>query len=92
MADNSRSRRAGNDGKNNTQAYAELVKQRRAGGRVGPMEEWKDEEAVYDVLEESQYAEVVAKRREEGGQHRHRCQMLGLTVSLECPPPELQTS
>ncbi len=77
MADTGRSRRAGNEGQSKTEAYAALLKQRRAGGRVGVTEEWKDEEAVYDVLEEDKYAEVVAKRRVEGGQHRHQCDMLG---------------
>ncbi len=67
MADTGRSRRAGKEGKSKTQVYAELIKQRRAGGRVGLKEEWVDEEAVYDVMEEAEYAGVVAKRREEGG-------------------------
>ena len=53
------------------------------------MEEWKDEEDLYDVLEESQYAEAVAKRREEGGQLCHRHQMLGHTFSLGCPASKL---
>ncbi len=75
MADTGRSRRAGNEGQSKTEAYAALLKQRRAGGRVGLTEEWKDEEAVYDVLEEEKYAEVVAKRRVEGGQHRHQRDM-----------------
>lgn len=76
MADAGRSRRAGKEGKSKTEAYAELIKQRRAGGRVGLKEEWEDEEDVYDVLEEGQYADVVAKRREEGGQHCHAYDML----------------
>lgn len=38
---------------------------------MGLTEEWKDEEAVYDVMEEGAYADVVAKRREEGGQMQH---------------------
>ena len=73
MADTGRSRRAGNEGKSKTDAYAEVLEQRRAGRRVGLRKEWEDEEAVYDVLEEGQYASVVAKRREEGGQPRHQC-------------------
>ena len=35
---------------------------------MGLKEEWEDEDAVYDVIGEGEYASIVAKRREEGGQ------------------------
>ena len=85
MADGGSSRRAGKEGKSKTEAYAELVQQRRAGKRVGLTEEWKDEEDVYDVLEEGQYADVVAKRREEGGQLFHLCNMHGQPLKPAMP-------
>lgn len=72
MADTVRRRQAGADSKSKTEAYAELIKQRRGGGRVGLKEEWKDEDAVYDVIGEGEYASIVAKRRKEGGQMHHR--------------------
>ena len=82
MTDVGRSRRTGKESKSKTEVYAELIKQRRAGGRVGLKEEWEDEEDVYDVLEESQYADVVAKRREEGGQHCHAYDMLSYSLCI----------
>ena len=39
---------------------------------MGLKEEWEDEDAVYDVIGEGEYASIVAKRREEGGQMHHR--------------------
>ena len=71
--------RAGNDGNSKTEAFAEFIKQRRGGGRVGLKEEWEDEDAVYDVIGEGEYASIVAKRREEGGQMHHQ-------YTLHCMP------
>jgi DNA polymerase alpha subunit A len=47
----------------------EALKAAREGGlkRVADYEV-KKEAAVYDVVDEDQYAQLVAKRREEGGQ------------------------
>ena len=39
---------------------------------MGLKEEWEDEDAVYDVIGEGEYASIVAKRREEGGQMHHQ--------------------
>ena len=39
---------------------------------MGLKEEWEDEDAVYDVIGEGEYASIVAKRRKEGGQMHHQ--------------------
>jgi hypothetical protein len=61
-------------------ALAELAALRRGGGGgdAAPKQrldafELKDEGAVYDVVDEDEYAELVAKRRREGGEDGERC-------------------
>lgn len=47
-------------------ALAKLAELRR-GGKNATLYECKEEEAVYDIVEEDEYAQIVAKRRDEGG-------------------------
>ena len=48
-------------------ALQELAELRRSGGKRADLFEVKEEEAVYDVVDEAEYAKIVAQRREEGG-------------------------
>ncbi len=48
-------------------ALAELAELRKSGGKRADKYELKEEEAVYDVVDEDEYARIVQKRREEGG-------------------------
>lgn len=50
-------------------ALAALAELRKGGGKSGQLDrfELKEEEAVYDVVDEQSYAQLVQKRREEGG-------------------------
>lgn len=48
-------------------ALAELAELRKSGARRADAYEIKEEEAVYDVVDEAQYSKLVQKRREEGG-------------------------
>ena len=51
-------------------ALAELAELRKSGGKRADRFEVKEEEAVYDVVDEKEYARIVQQRREEGGEQR----------------------
>ncbi len=48
-------------------ALAELAELRKSGAKRADRFEVKEEAAVYDVVDEDEYAKLVQKRREEGG-------------------------
>lgn len=48
-------------------ALQELAELRKSGGKRVDRFELKEEEAVYDVVDDAEYAKLVQKRREEGG-------------------------
>lgn len=48
-------------------ALQELAELRKSGGKRVDRYELKEEEAVYDVVDDAEYAKLVQKRREEGG-------------------------
>ena len=48
-------------------ALQELAELRKSGGKRVDTYELKEEEAVYDEVDEADYAKLVQKRREEGG-------------------------
>ena len=48
-------------------ALQELAELRKSGAKQVDRYELKEEEAVYDVVGEDEYAKLVQKRREEGG-------------------------
>ena len=54
-------------GKARASALQELAELRKTGGKRADRFEIKEEEQVYDVVDEEQYARLVQKRREEGG-------------------------
>lgn len=56
--------RGGHKAKN---ALAELAELRKSGAKRADRFEVKEEQAVYDVVDEAEYAKLVQKRREEGG-------------------------
>ena len=49
-------------------AIQELAELRKTGGKRVNNFELKEEEAVYDEVDDAEYAKLVAKRREEGGE------------------------
>ena len=49
-------------------AIQELAELRKTGGKRVNNYELKEEEAVYDEVDDAEYAKLVAKRREEGGE------------------------
>ncbi len=57
----------GRGGKKAKNALAELQELRKSGGKRMDKYELKEEEAVYDEVDEDAYARIVQKRREEGG-------------------------
>lgn len=59
----------GRGGQKAKNALAELAELRRNGGKRSHTYEFKEEEAVYDEVNEEEYARIVAKRREEGGEY-----------------------
>lgn len=71
--DGERSRRQtvvdGRGGKKFKNALAELAELRKTGGKRADKYELKEEEAVYDEVDEDEYARIVQKRREEGGKN-----------------------
>lgn len=48
-------------------ALAELAALRKSGGKRVTNFELVEEEPVYDVVDEEQYAQIVKKRRDQGG-------------------------
>lgn len=48
-------------------ALQELAELRKSGGKRADNYEYQDEEDVYDMVDEDEYARIVQKRREEGG-------------------------
>lgn len=62
-------------------ALQELAELRKSGGKRLDRFETKEEEDVYDVVDDQEYAKLVQKRREEGGE----CQSAGPPP----PPPHL---
>jgi hypothetical protein len=58
----------GRGGKKAKNALAELAELRKSGGKRADKYEVKEEEAVYDEVDEDEYARIVQKRREEGGE------------------------
>ncbi|PSC73303.1 DNA polymerase alpha catalytic subunit [Micractinium conductrix] len=71
MEEGGRARRAvtqnGRGGKKVKSALAELAELRASGAKRVDSFEVREEEAVYDEMDEAQYAKLVKKRREEGG-------------------------
>ena len=66
--DGGRSRRqAGRGGKNFKSALQELAELRKSGAKRADLYEVREEENVYDEVDEDEYARIVQKRREEGG-------------------------
>jgi DNA polymerase alpha subunit A len=57
----------GRGGKKVKNALAELAELRKSGGKRANTFELKEEEAVYDEVDDDEYARIVQKRREEGG-------------------------
>ncbi|KAL6785075.1 POLA1 [Auxenochlorella protothecoides x Auxenochlorella symbiontica] len=57
----------GRVGAKSKQALAEIIALRKSGARRVDTFEVKEEEPVYDVVDEDQYAQIVKKRRDEGG-------------------------
>lgn len=57
----------GRGGKKFKNALAELAELRKSGGKRANTYEIKEEDAVYDEVDDEEYARIVQKRREEGG-------------------------
>ena len=49
-------------------ALQELAEARKSGAKRSDRFDVKDEEAVYDMVDDAEYAKIVQKRREEGGE------------------------
>ena len=58
----------GRGGKKFKNALAELQELRKTGGMRADNYEYKEEESVYDEVDDDEYARIVQKRREEGGE------------------------
>ena len=68
MADAGRSRRAGTSRADKARGRLhELQELRRSGAKHAAAYEVKEPDAVYDVIDEDEYGELVAKRRDEAG-------------------------
>ena len=68
MADRGR-REVKKPGQNRTaNALAQLAELRRTGAKRADAEVFKEEESLYDEMDEDDYAQLVSKRREEGGE------------------------
>ncbi len=66
MEGGGRSKRAARPAKKHAIALAKLAEIKRNGGKRGEDPICKEEEAVYDIVEDDEYARIVAKRRDEG--------------------------
>ena len=62
-----RSRRAVRPASKAAGALAQLAELRRTGVKQVNAYEFKEEEAVFDVVAEDEYADIVARRRGDGG-------------------------
>ena len=71
MDDTGRNRRQsvihGRGGSKFKNALQELKELRQTGGKRADTFDVKEEDAVYDEVDEAQYAQIVQQRREEGG-------------------------
>ena len=68
MADRSR-REVRKHGQNKAAgALAQLAELRKGGKKQADLYELKEETNVYDTMGEDEYAQLVSKRREEGGE------------------------
>lgn len=67
MADEGRSRRIARPASKAAGALARLKELKSSGAKHGTVYDLKEEEKVYDVVEEAEYAGIVARRRDEGG-------------------------
>jgi DNA polymerase alpha subunit A len=70
MSGTGRSRRAAPAPSRASNALEQLRDLKRTGKKQAIAYELKEEEAVYDVVDEDDYADIVAKRRREGGTSR----------------------
>lgn len=57
----------GRGGKKFKNALAELAELRKTGGKRADQFEVAEEDDVYDLVDEDEYARIVQKRREDGG-------------------------
>ena len=64
-------------------AIQELAELRKTGGKRVNNYELKEEEAVYDEVDDAEYAKLVAKRREEGGERLGGAWQL---ITARCEP------
>ena len=62
-----RSRRAARPPSKAAAALARLAAIKAGGSKASDLYECKEEEAVYDLVEEEEYADIVSKRRDQGG-------------------------
>ena len=58
----------GRGGKKVKNALAELQELRKTGGKRADNYEVREEDDVYDEVDDDQYARIVQQRREEGGE------------------------
>ena len=67
--DDGRAKRAAAQGRGGAKvknALAELAELRKTGGKRADRYEYEEEEAVYDMVDEQEYAQLVRQRREAG--------------------------
>ena len=81
MEGGGRSRRAARPVSKAAAALAKLAELKRGGVKASALYECKEEEAVYDLVEEDEYADIVAKRRDEGGVCCCQCRSHGNLAS-----------
>ena len=75
MTDTSRARRAPKGASKAQGALAKLAALRNGGKRGSRLDSSDEEEdAIYDVVEEDEYADLVAKRRDTAGMCLETCQ------------------
>lgn len=67
MAEPGRSKRSVSGPKLTTEAFKQLQELRKTKAKHASVYEVKEEQPVYDVVDDDDYADIVAKRRREGG-------------------------